>query len=234
MRRRDRGNAARRFSARRKRRWSSPSAPYAAAARRLPLRAPADDTASDALLASSLLRAPRDQPIAGGGGIEAEGGVQGLSDRRLPHRHRRGPDRGGQASPAPGHRPHQQVRLRRAAGAGDPAPRRGLPEAARDAGGAPVAAARAVARLKAAAGEPKRARSAEHVFRRAPEKSGIAMRRRGGKVTLGFSEILSDAAPPCARPSTSSWPPDGDEGLANRQERSIIHAKQHVAPGLAR
>src|SRR5690606_40909067 len=66
------------------------SPPYSAAARRLPLRPPGDDPASDAILAASLLSAPRDQPTSGGGGIQAESGVQGLSHRLLSHRHRRG------------------------------------------------------------------------------------------------------------------------------------------------
>ena len=38
-------------------------------------------------------------------------GLQGLPDRLLPHRHRRGADRRRQALPPRGHRPHQQVRL---------------------------------------------------------------------------------------------------------------------------
>ena len=49
-----------------------------------------------------------------------EAQVQGLSDRLLPHRHRRGPHRAGQALPARGDRPDLQVRLRRAAREGQP------------------------------------------------------------------------------------------------------------------
>ena len=37
-----------------------------------------------------------------------------LSDRLLPYRHRRGPDRAGKAPPVRRHRPHVEVRLRRA------------------------------------------------------------------------------------------------------------------------
>ena len=71
---------------------------HAAAARRLPLRPAADDPASDALVAASLPAAPWHLPAAGGRRRQArEAQVQGLSDRLLPHRHRRGPHRGGQA-----------------------------------------------------------------------------------------------------------------------------------------
>ena len=50
--------------------------------------------------------------------------VQGLSDRLLPYRHRRGSNRAGQALPPRRHRPDLEVRLRRAAREGD-APHRG-------------------------------------------------------------------------------------------------------------
>ena len=59
------------------------------------------------------LQAPRHQPAAGDrrrqGRQEA---VQALPDRLLPHRHRRGADRGRQAPSLRGHRPDLQVRLR--------------------------------------------------------------------------------------------------------------------------
>jgi hypothetical protein len=63
-------------------------AAYAIAARRLPLCAPADHPASDAIIPASLSPAPRHQPIAGGRRQQAsEEKVQGLPDRLLPHRH---------------------------------------------------------------------------------------------------------------------------------------------------
>ena len=67
---------------------------YAVAARRLPLRAAADDPAPDPLVPASLPAAPWHRPAAGGRGRQArQAQVQDLSDRLLPHRHRRGPDR---------------------------------------------------------------------------------------------------------------------------------------------
>ena len=53
---------------------------------------------------------------AGGGGRQAgQAQVQGIPDRLLPHRYRRGSHRGRQALPLRGDRPHRQVRLRRIA-----------------------------------------------------------------------------------------------------------------------
>jgi len=65
------------------------AAAYATAARRLPLCAPTNYPASDAIIVASLSPAPRHQPIAGGRRQQAlEEKVQGLSDRLFPHRHR--------------------------------------------------------------------------------------------------------------------------------------------------
>ena len=58
-----------------------------------------------------------------------EEGVQGLSDRLLPYRHRRGADRGRQALSLRRHRSDQQVRLRPASREGQPGDRLGLPHA---------------------------------------------------------------------------------------------------------
>ena len=111
-----RGSRGRRFCRSRRRQSSLPSDAYAAAAGRLPLCAAADDPASDALITASLPAAPRHRPAAGGRGRQAgEAKVQGLSDRLLPHRHRRGPNRTGQALHVRRHRPNIQVRLRRIA-----------------------------------------------------------------------------------------------------------------------
>ncbi len=86
---------------------------YAAAARRLPLRASADDPASDALIPASLPAAPRHLPAARCGGRQAgEEEVQDLSDRLLPHRYRRGAHGRRQAAPVRRDRPDFEVRLR--------------------------------------------------------------------------------------------------------------------------
>ena len=74
----------------------------------------ADDPASDPLVTASLPAAPWHRPTARCRGRQArQEGVQSLSDRLLPYRHRRGADRRRQALPLRRHRPHQQVRLRR-------------------------------------------------------------------------------------------------------------------------
>lgn len=57
-----------------------------------------------------------------------------------------------------------------------------------------IGAAQVVARLKAAASEPKKTRPPGTIFRRTPHESGVAMHRKGGRVTLEFSETLSDEA----------------------------------------
>ena len=87
---------------------------HAAAARRLPVCPAGDHPASNAVLAASLPAATRHRPPAGRSRANkpAKKKLQGLSDRLLPHRHRRSADRGRQALPVCRHRPHQQIRLR--------------------------------------------------------------------------------------------------------------------------
>ena len=86
------------------------------AARRLPLRAPGHDPAPNPLVAASLSTAPRDQPVTRGRRRQArQASLQGLSDRLLPYRHRRGSHRRRQAVPLGGHRQDIQIRLRPAA-----------------------------------------------------------------------------------------------------------------------
>ncbi|WP_128255524.1 ParB/RepB/Spo0J family partition protein [Falsirhodobacter deserti] len=63
---------------------------------------------------------------------------------------------------------------------------------ARKEGAAPVVAAQVLARLKAAGAGTKRVRPAETVFRRSPHEGGIVMSRKGGKITLEFSDTLPD------------------------------------------
>ncbi|MDH2327776.1 ParB/RepB/Spo0J family partition protein [Cereibacter sp. SYSU M97828] len=65
--------------------------------------------------------------------------------------------------------------------------------AARAGEGEPLAAAQVLARLKASAAAPKRAKPAQ-VFRRNIHESGVRMTRKGGKVTLEFAETLSEDA----------------------------------------
>ncbi|QUS37216.1 ParB/RepB/Spo0J family partition protein [Falsirhodobacter algicola] len=60
--------------------------------------------------------------------------------------------------------------------------------------GGPVPAAQVLARLKAAATGPKKARPPANLFRRNIHESGVAMYRKNGKVTLEFAESLSDEA----------------------------------------
>ena len=105
---------------------------YAVAARRLPLRPPVYSSASHPLEPAPLPPAPRHQPAARHRGRQAEPlEVQALPHRLLPHRHRRGPDRAGQAPPLRCHRQNIEVRLRRTAREGH-APCRGqLPPNAR-------------------------------------------------------------------------------------------------------
>src|SRR6202040_3712297 len=67
---------------------------YPAAARRLPLRAPAYDPAPDALVAASLPAASWNLATAAGRKRSfAQAQVQGLPDRVFPYRHRRGSNR---------------------------------------------------------------------------------------------------------------------------------------------
>src|ERR1700722_465430 len=93
---------------------------YAAADRRLLLCSEADDPASDALIAASLPQAPWNLATATGRRRSlAEEQVQGLSDRLFPYRHRRGPNRAGQAPSHRRDRSDLEVRLRRTAREGD-------------------------------------------------------------------------------------------------------------------
>lgn len=69
-----------------------------------------------------------------------------------------------------------------------------LQAAARAGQGAAVDAAQVIARLKAAALAPKRAAKPPAVFRGLAEASGLTLRKRGTKVTLEFSDNLSDTA----------------------------------------
>jgi ParB family chromosome partitioning protein len=70
----------------------------------------------------------------------------------------------------------------------------GLQAAARAGQGAAVDAGQVLARLKAAAVTPKRAAPPQAVFRGAADGAGITLRKRGTKVTLEFSDKLSDTA----------------------------------------
>ena len=98
----------------RKRPSSLPSEAYFAAARRLPLCPAADDPASDALVPSPVSATPRDLPVAAGRRRSLrQTQIQGLSDRLLSYRHRRGSNCARQALPARRHRPNVEVRLRR-------------------------------------------------------------------------------------------------------------------------
>lgn len=65
--------------------------------------------------------------------------------------------------------------------------------AARAGQGAAVPGPKVLARLKAAGEGPRPSRPAT-VFRRAPEESGVVMKKRGHKITLEFSDNLSEAA----------------------------------------
>lgn len=66
--------------------------------------------------------------------------------------------------------------------------------AARAGQGALLEAAHVLASLKSAAAGPNRTRPPEHIFRGDKESSGIALRKRGPKITLEFNEKLSDTA----------------------------------------
>jgi hypothetical protein len=57
-----------------------------------------------------------------------------------------------------------------------------------------VDAAQVLATLKSAVTGPKRSRPLEQAFRGDTEAAGITLRKRGAKVTLEFSEKLSDTA----------------------------------------
>ena len=85
---------------------------HPAAARRLPLCLAGDHSAPDPLVTAQMPATAWHQPVAGGGRRQAQEGLQALPHRLLPHRYRRGQDRGGQALFVRGHRPDHQVRLR--------------------------------------------------------------------------------------------------------------------------
>ncbi len=65
---------------------------------------------------------------------------------------------------------------------------------ARKGQGEAIAPAQVLSRLKAAATARKKTRPPENIFRRAPEESGVTMRRKNGRITLEFLETLSDEA----------------------------------------
>src|SRR4051794_30759114 len=86
---------------------------YASAARGLLVRTPADNPASDALVIASLSATAWDRPSCSDRRRQAgKEKVQVLSDRLLPHRHRRSADRRGKALPLRGDRQNFEVRLR--------------------------------------------------------------------------------------------------------------------------
>jgi ParB family transcriptional regulator, chromosome partitioning protein len=66
--------------------------------------------------------------------------------------------------------------------------------AAREGQGAPVEASKVLAVLKASGNAPKRTRPPEQVFRADANSSGVTLRKRGSKVTLEFSDKLSDTS----------------------------------------
>jgi len=88
---------------------------HAPAVGRLPLCAPADDPAPDAILATPLPAASWHFEAAGSRRRQTgQEEVQGLSDRLFPHRHCRSTDRRRQAVPVCCDRPDQQICLRTA------------------------------------------------------------------------------------------------------------------------
>src|SRR3954451_17687257 len=92
-------------------RWLPPA--YASAARLLLVPTPADNPASDALVIASLSATAWDRPSCSDRKRQAgKEKVQVLSDRLLPHRHRRSADRRGKALPLRGDRQNFKVRLR--------------------------------------------------------------------------------------------------------------------------
>jgi hypothetical protein len=84
---------------------------HAAASGRLPLCLAGDDPASDPLLAPPVPATARHQPLTRGRRRHAQEDRQTRPHRLLPHRHRQGQDRRGQAPFVRGHRPNIQVRL---------------------------------------------------------------------------------------------------------------------------
>jgi hypothetical protein len=87
---------------------------HAAASGRLPLCLAGDDPASDPLLAPPVPATARHQPLTRGRRRHAQEDRQTRPHRLLPHRHRQGQDRRGQAPFVRGHRPNIQVRLGKA------------------------------------------------------------------------------------------------------------------------
>lgn len=65
---------------------------------------------------------------------------------------------------------------------------------ARNGHGAAIDAAQVLAKLKAAAAGPKRAKPAGQVFKGPTETAGMTLKKRGAKITLEFSEKLSETA----------------------------------------
>jgi ParB family chromosome partitioning protein len=66
--------------------------------------------------------------------------------------------------------------------------------AAREGQGVPVEPSKVLSVLKAAASGPKRTRPPEQVFRADTNGPGVTLRKRGSKLTLEFSDKLSDAS----------------------------------------
>lgn len=66
--------------------------------------------------------------------------------------------------------------------------------AARNGRGAAIDAAQVLAKLRAAAAGPKRVKPAGQVFKGSAETAGMTLKKRGAKLTLEFSEKLSEAA----------------------------------------
>ena len=88
----------------------------------------AHDPASDALVPSPVSATPRDLPVAASRRRSLrQTQIQGLSDRLVSYRHRRGSNCARQARPARRHRPNVEVRLRRDAREGGASHRGGLP-----------------------------------------------------------------------------------------------------------
>ena len=81
---------------------------------------------------------------------------------------------------------------------------------ARNGHGAAIDAAQVLAKLKAAVAGPKRAKPAGPVFKGPTETAGMTLKKRGAKITLEFSEKLSETALRAAF----------EDFMAHRKERS--------------
>lgn len=77
---------------------------------------------------------------------------------------------------------------------GRPAEREAILEAARGMAGQGLDAATVMSRLKAAVAAPKPKTATHRVFRRAPEESGVRMRRKGRTTVLEFNDAMSRRA----------------------------------------